>query len=78
MKTRFFIFLNRIIFFHISPKSFLFNFLFVQLRGCSYEGELARLGGLALLGEMIFIPCLYGIFFLISIKKFVCSWKKIV
>ena len=42
-----------------------------SFRGCSYEGELARLGGLARLGEMIFIPRSYGIFYLSSIKKFV-------
>ena len=34
------------------------------LRGCSYEGELARLSGLARLGEMIFIPRAPGIFLL--------------
>ena len=32
------------------------------LRGCSYGVEPARLGGLACLGEMIFIPRSYGIF----------------
>ena len=41
------------------------------LRGSSYGDELARLGGLAHLGEMIFIPRSYGIFYLSSIKKFV-------
>ena len=46
------------------------------LRGCSYGGELARLSGLARLGEMIFIPRSYGIFCLSSIKKFVMSLKK--
>ena len=30
--------------------------------GCSYGGELTRLGGLARPGEMIFIPCSYEIF----------------
>ena len=39
-------------------------------------GELARLGGLAHLGEMIFITCLYGIFYLTSIKKFVTLLEK--
>ena len=34
------------------------------LRGCSNEGELARLSGLARLGEMIFNPRSHGIFFL--------------
>ena len=37
------------------------------LRGCSYGGELAQLGGLAHLGEIIFIPRSYGIFCLSSI-----------
>ena len=46
-----------------------------EVRGCSYGSELARLGGLALLREMIFIPRSCGIFYLSSIKKFV---KKIV
>ena len=46
------------------------------LRGCSYGGELARLGGLAHLGEMIFIPRSYGIFCVSSVKKFVRSLKK--
>ena len=49
---------------------------FKSLRGCSHRGELARLGGLAHLGEMIFIPRLYGIFYLSSIKKFVMSLEK--
>ena len=44
--------------------------------GCSYGGELARLNGMARLGEMIFIPRSYGIFCLSSIKKFVMSQKK--
>ena len=39
-------------------------------------GELARLGGLARLGEMIFTPRSYGIFYLSSIKKFVMSLEK--
>ena len=47
-------------------------------RCCSYGGKLAPLGGLARLGEMIFIPRSYGIFYLSSIKKFVMSLKKIV
>ena len=29
------------------------NLLLAKLRGCSYEGELAQLGGIARLGEMI-------------------------
>ena len=32
--------------------------------------------GAAHLGEMIFIPCSYGIFYLTSIKKFVTSLEK--
>ena len=44
--------------------------------GCSYGGELARLSGLARLGEMIFIPRSHGIFYLSSIKKFVMSLEK--
>ena len=47
----------------------------VLLKGCSYGSELARLSGLARLGEMIFISRSCGIFYLSSIKKFV---KKIV
>ena len=46
------------------------------LRGCSYGGELARLGVLAHLGEMIFIPRPYGIFYISSIKKFAMSLEK--
>ena len=41
-----------------------------QIRGCSYEKELARLGGLAHLDELIFISRSYGIFYLTSIKNF--------
>ena len=48
----------------------------IKFRCRSYGGELAWLGGLARLGEMIFIPCLYGIFYLSSIKKFVISLEK--
>ena len=48
----------------------------VDPRGCSYGGELARLGRLARLGEIIFIARSYGIFYLSSIKKFVMSLKK--
>ena len=46
------------------------------LRGCSYGDELARLGVLAHLGEMIFIPRSYGIFCLSLIRKFVMSLEK--
>ena len=38
--------------------------------------ELARLGGLAHLGQMIFIPSSHEIFYLTSIKKFVMSLEK--
>ena len=41
------------------------------LRGCSYGGELSRLGGLARLGERIIIPRSYGIFYLSPVKKFI-------
>ena len=46
-----------------------------QLTGCSYGDQLARLDGLARLGEMIFIPRSYGIFYLSSIKKFMSLEK---
>ena len=49
---------------------------FYVLKGCSYAGELAQLTRLARLGEMIFIPRSYGIFYLSSIKKFVMSLEK--
>ena len=45
-------------------------------RGCSYGGELARLGRLAGLGEMIFIPRSYGISYLSSIRKFFMLLEK--
>ena len=54
---------------------FLSDPTFISYQGCLYGGELARLGLLDRLGEMIFIPRSYGIFYLSSIKKFV---KKIV
>ena len=44
-------------------------------RGCSYGGELARLGRLADLGEMIFIPRSYGISYLSSVRKFMLLEK---
>ena len=47
------------------------------IRGCSYGGELARLGRLADLGEMSFIPRSYGISYLSSIRKFMLLGKKI-
>ena len=50
----------------------------IKFRCHSYGGELAWLGGLAHLGEMIFIPRLYGIFYLNSIKKFVILLEKTV
>ena len=48
----------------------------IRLRGCPYGGELTRLGGLARVGEMIFIPRSYGIFYLSSSKSLSCHWKK--
>ena len=39
-------------------------------KGLFIWGEVAQLGELAPLGEMIFSPCSYGIFYLTSIKKF--------
>ena len=51
-------------------------FILVLLRSSSYWSELARLGGLSRLGEMIFIPRSYGIFYLCSMKKFVTSLEK--
>ena len=42
----------------------------------SYEGQLTRLGKLACLGKMIFIPRTYGMFYLGSIEKFVMSLEK--
>ena len=53
-----------------------FKSVVLSLRGCPYGGELARLGRLAHLGEMIFIPRLYGIFYISSIKNFVMSLEK--
>ena len=47
-----------------------------NLRGCSYDGELPRLGGLPRLVEMIFVPRSYGIFYLTLVKKFVMSLIK--
>ena len=38
--------------------------------------QLARPSGLANLGEMVFAPCSYGIFYLTSIKKFVMLLEK--
>ena len=52
------------------------NLWILSQKGCSYGGELARLGGLAILGEMTFIPRLHGIFYLSSTKKFVMSLEK--
>ena len=42
----------------------------IIFRGCSCGGELARLSGLARLGEVIFVPCSHRIFYLRSIKNF--------
>ena len=45
-------------------------------KGLFISGALARLGGLAHLGEMIFIPRSYGIYCPSSIKTFVVSLEK--
>ena len=42
----------------------------------SYGGNLARSRRLPALGVMIFIPLLYGNFYLSSIKKFIMSLEK--
>ena len=56
-----------------------FTLVSQSVRVYLYGGELAWLGGLARLGEMIFILRLYGIFYLSSIKKVaICCWRKIV
>ena len=39
--------------------------------------ELARLSGVACLGEMIFIPRSHGIFYISSIKKFAVAGKRL-
>ena len=39
------------------------------LRGCSFGGKVAQLGGLAHLGEMTFIPRSYGIFYLVVVQS---------
>ena len=49
--------------------------LALLIRGCLYRDELARLGWLERLGEMIFIPRSHGIFYLSSIKKFMSLEK---
>ena len=49
---------------------------YMKLRGCSRGGELARISGMARLGEMVFIPSSHRIFYLSSIKKFVMSLEK--
>ena len=54
----------------------MFECNFKKIRGCSYGGELAWLGGLARLGEIIFIPRSYGIFYLSSVKKFAVAGKR--
>ena len=52
------------------------SFAEFKLRCCLYGGKLARLGGLAYLGETSFIPRSYEISYLSSIKKFVMSLEK--
>ena len=54
----------------------LYHTSLMSLRGCSYGSELVQVGGLARLGEMIFIPRSHGILYLSSIKKFVISLEK--
>ena len=62
--------------FYLKFITVLHQFMNISHKGCSYGGELARLGGLAHLDEMTFISRSYGIFYLSSIKKFVMSLKK--
>ena len=49
-----------------------------KIRCCSYGSELARLGGLASLCEMTFIPRLYGTSIPVQSKSLFCRWKNIV
>ena len=58
------------------PGEISLHFVEIPPRGCSYRGKPAGLGGLARLGEMIFIPSSYEIFYLNSVKKFVMLLKK--
>ena len=48
---------------------YIFNCFFINLGGCSYGGEIARLGGLAHLGEIS--PSLRN-----SYKNIMCSYEK--
>ena len=52
--------------------------LWIFFRGYSYGGELLWLGGLAGLGEMIFISRSQGMFYSVQSKSLLCPWKKIV
>ena len=58
------------------PGEISLHFVEIPPRGCSYRGKPAWLGGLARLGEMIFIPRSHEIFYLNSVKKFVMLLKK--
>ena len=58
------------------PGEISLHFVEIPPRGCSYRGKPAGLGGLAHLGEMIFIPSSYEIFYLNSVKKFVTLLEK--
>ena len=55
---------------------FGFGFFFTKHQFIIKMRALGGLGGLAHLGEMIFIPRPYGIFYLSSIKRFVMSLEK--
>ena len=52
-------------------------FFISKTKGLFIWDELARLDGMARLGEMTFIPRPYGIFHLTSIKEFAMSLEKI-
>ena len=52
------------------------NIAYKLAEGLFIWGELARLSGLAHLGEIIFIPRCHGIFCLSSVKKFIMSLEK--
>ena len=56
--------------------NFLKSISFKELGAVHMEVKLACLGGLAHLGEMIFVPRSYGIFYLRSVKTFVMLLEK--
>ena len=68
--------LKLLLYLNLASLSVSYVQIFPSFRGCSYGGKLARLDGLARLGEMIFIPRSYGIFYLSLIKKFLISLEK--